>query len=491
MGTFQRLLFGSRPQGGHRPPLGRRSTPVNDTAPPAVQFSARNSVQKSSEKAEGRTSSLGVHSQGNVSSSRSTIDKTQSIAKQPASRTLRGNSATDTNTECSPSPPPTSLGNFIPTPPTERSPHVLPKDLPKAYGTGAPSFGTPYDSRARGPGSELRPTFKPPAAPSPLRHKGVSHADYTTAHASTTAPPGGAISLPDTPDDALQGIELDDLTKEDIIIVIMGHTGAGKSSFVANATNSGDEGVGHGLFSHTSEIKATRCTIGGSNVVLVDTPGSDATEKPDLQILESISDWLNKSYEKGTLLSGILYFHRISDNRMAGTPLKNLRVFQKLCGKKAMSQVILVTTMWDEVEESVGNERLEELVGNYWKVMIAQGSTTYRYGNTPESSRQLLSQLVKRKRCEVRLQKQMADKTMELRETDAGRELSSPLDQIAEKRAEITARRHQAGEQAAADNLGKQYSAPKAKLDEALPQVQAPKSTSVKRAAPFIRKAFR
>ncbi|KAI6117107.1 hypothetical protein EDD17DRAFT_1071575 [Pisolithus thermaeus] len=271
----------------------------------------------------------------------------------------------------------------------------------------------------------------------------------------------------------------------------MGPTGAGKSSFVANATNSGDEGVGHGLFSHTSEIKATRCTIGGSNVVLVDTPGSDATEKPDLQILESISDWLNKSYEKGTLLSGILYFHRISDNRMAGTPLKNLRVFQKLCGKKAMSQVILVTTMWDEVEESVGNERLEELVGNYWKVMIAQGSTTYRYGNTPESSRQLLSQLVKRKRCEVRLQKQMADKTMELRETDAGRELSSPLDQIAEKRAEITARRHQAGEQAAADNLGKQYSAPKAKLDEALPQVQAPKSTSVKRAAPFIRKAFR
>ncbi|KAI6107629.1 hypothetical protein EDD16DRAFT_1458906, partial [Pisolithus croceorrhizus] len=183
--------------------------------------------------------------------------------------------------------------------------------------------------------------------------------------------------------------------------------------------------VGHTLFSHTSEIRTTRCTIGGSNVVLVDTPGSDDTTKTDQQILESISNWLNKSYKKSTLLSGILYFHRISDNRMAGTLLKNLGVFQKLCGDKALSHVVLVTTMWDEVEESVGNMRLEELEGNYWKMMIAQGSTTYRYVNTPESSRQLLSQVVKKKRCELRLQKQMADKSVKLQETDAGRELRS------------------------------------------------------------------
>ncbi|KAI6107641.1 hypothetical protein EDD16DRAFT_1712153 [Pisolithus croceorrhizus] len=276
--------------------------------------------------------------------------------------------------------------------------------------------------------------------------------------------------LPDAPNDELQEVELDDLTTEDIIIAIMGPTGAGKSSFVAKATNRGNEGVVHALLSHTSEIKATKCIIGGSNVVLVDTPGFDDTKKSDLQILESISDWLNKS-----------------DNRMAGTPLKNLRVFQKLCGNKAMSQVILVTTMWDEVEESVGNERLEELEGNYWKMMIAQGSTTYRYMNTLESSRQLLSQLVERKRREVRLQKQIADKNLELRETDAGWELYSRLDQIAEKRAEIlariTAQRHQAGGQATAEDLRKQYESLKTELDQTLQQMQSLKLTSVKRAA--------
>ncbi|KAI6117109.1 hypothetical protein EV401DRAFT_1617572 [Pisolithus croceorrhizus] len=295
----------------------------------------------------------------------------------------------------------------------------------------------------------------------------------------------------------------------------MGPTGAGKSSFVAKATNSGDEGVGHALVSHTSEIKATRCIIGGSNVVLVDTPGFDDTKKSDLQILESISDWLNKSYEKGTLLSGILYFHRISDNRMAGTPLKNLRVFQKLCGNEAMSRVTLVTTMWDEVEESVGMERLEELEGNYWKPMISQGSTTYRYGNTSESSKELLLQVAERKRREVRLrkqraymirlqkqgtdevrlQKQMVKEHMQLRETGAGRELYSRLDQIAEKRAEIlariTAQRHQAGDQATADDLKKQYETLKAELDETLQQMQALKLTSAQRVAARIRKTFK
>ncbi|KAI6107633.1 hypothetical protein EDD16DRAFT_1488576 [Pisolithus croceorrhizus] len=275
----------------------------------------------------------------------------------------------------------------------------------------------------------------------------------------------------------------------------MGPSGTGKSSFVAKATNGGDEGVGHTLFSHTSEIKVTKCIIGGSKIALVDTPSFNGAKKSDLQILESISDWLTKSYEKGTLLSGILYFHRISDNRMAGTPLKNLRVFQKLCGREAMSHVVLVTTMWDEVEESVGNERLEELEGNYWKGMIARGSTTYRYGNTLESSRHLLSQLVERKRRENHLQKQIADKNLELRQTDARRELYSHLGQTAEKRAEIlariTAQRHQAGDQATADDLRKRYKSLKIEVDQTLQQRQSLKLPSVKRAAAYLRKTFR
>ncbi|KAI6027808.1 hypothetical protein BKA83DRAFT_2930330 [Pisolithus microcarpus] len=191
MDTFQRL------QDGHGSPVGRRSSSANlrnDAVQSAAQPPSHNGVQKSLEKAESRTSPSGVRSQGNVSSSRSTNDRTQSMAKQPPSRTLGGNSMADTNTKLPPSAPPTTPGNFISTSLAERSPHVPPKDFPKAYGIGAPSSATPRDTRARGPESGLRSTFKPPAAPSLLRHKGSSHADTTTVHASSTALRDGASS---------------------------------------------------------------------------------------------------------------------------------------------------------------------------------------------------------------------------------------------------------------------------------------------------------
>ncbi|KAI6006141.1 hypothetical protein EDC04DRAFT_2583164, partial [Pisolithus marmoratus] len=162
--------------------------------------------------------------------------------------------------------------------------------------------------------------------------------------------------------------------------------------------------VGHGLASYTSEIKCTRCMLEGSSMVLVDTPGFNDTNKLDLNILEMISHWLNAEqhslysccicYEfqgsKGIMLDAVLYFHHISDNHMDGTPLKNFKVFENLCGKAAISKVILVTTMWDEVEDDIGKERLKELKDNYWKVMISRGSKTFKYKNTQNSAMQLI-----------------------------------------------------------------------------------------------------
>ncbi|KAI6117110.1 hypothetical protein EV401DRAFT_1971578, partial [Pisolithus croceorrhizus] len=188
--VFDQLFGFSRQQESQRPPPNRKPSSANlsnDTAQPVAPSSAHSSVQKSSDKTENRILPSGVRSQGNVSSSRPAIDKTQSMPRQSASRTQRGDSVTDAGTERPPSALHASLGNSIPTSLTERSPQVPPKDFPKSYGIGPPSSGTPYDARARGPESGPRPTFKPPIAPSPLRHKGDSHANNSAALASTTA----------------------------------------------------------------------------------------------------------------------------------------------------------------------------------------------------------------------------------------------------------------------------------------------------------------
>ncbi|KAI5981048.1 P-loop containing nucleoside triphosphate hydrolase protein [Pisolithus orientalis] len=276
----------------------------------------------------------------------------------------------------------------------------------------------------------------------------------------------------------------------------MGPTGAGKSSFIDKATESTGKGVGHDLRSCTSEIKVTRCAVERSNVVLVDTPGFDDTTKSDLEILEMISNWLNQEYQTGTMLSAILYFHRISDNRMAGTPLKNLRVFQKLCGKNAMPKVVLVTTMWDEVDDEVGEQRLAELQDSYWKAMMSRGSTTRKYLNTRESAVELLGFIVQQERAQegVRLQEEISDMNLELRETAAGRVLCSTLEDLAKKRMEALRRiqaENKGADEKTSEDLWKEYAQVKAQLDSALTEARALRMSLRQRLNKGIRAAWR
>ena len=54
--------------------------------------------------------------------------------------------------------------------------------------------------------------------------------------------------------------------------------------------------------------------------------------------------------------------HRISDNRMAGTPLKNLKMFAQLCGSVAAERVVLTTTMWGKLSSpGIGEKREKEM----------------------------------------------------------------------------------------------------------------------------------
>ncbi|KAG6327432.1 hypothetical protein ID866_11657 [Astraeus odoratus] len=80
---------------------------------------------------------------------------------------------------------------------------------------------------------------------------------------------------------------------------------------------------------------------------------------------------------------------------MSGAPLRDFHTFKGLCRNGAISQVTLVTTMWDEVEEETGKERLEELRNDYWTDILTGRPTTFRYRNTPESAKELLREVAK------------------------------------------------------------------------------------------------
>lgn len=274
----------------------------------------------------------------------------------------------------------------------------------------------------------------------------------------------------------------------DIIIALVGPTGTGKSSFIDKVTGDAGESVGHSLTSCTSEIGVTRYAIEGFNVVLADTPGYNDTKQSELEVPEMILNWLDSTYETRPILSAILYFYRISDNRVPSTtPMKILRDFQKLCGGNDMSRVALVTTMWDEEEDDVGEEKLKELEETYWKMMILRGSTTFKYLNTQDSAMQLLRSIVRRtvEREELRLREGISSMKSELWETTAGRELCSRLEELEARRKEILRRILAEGERAdqkTAQGFWKEFAQVRTQLDTALTEAQTLRRTRIRMA---------
>ncbi|KAJ8518536.1 hypothetical protein ONZ45_g4420 [Pleurotus djamor] len=211
----------------------------------------------------------------------------------------------------------------------------------------------------------------------------------------------------------------------DTIIALMGPTGSGKSLFINTATGQGTTDVGHTLHSRTTQVQSVRCrhpSDPNRSIVFIDTPSFNNTDISDSQVLTSIAEWLQKTYKDNIKLSGIIYTHRITDNRMAGSPLRNLRLFENLCGEDAVQNVLLASTMWnDRLTPGVGEAREQELMDKYWRSMIEHGSKTARYDGTHESAWTIVDQVLRNsKPRSLLLQKEMVDEKKPLQKTKAG-----------------------------------------------------------------------
>jgi len=294
-------------------------------------------------------------------------------------------------------------------------------------------------------------------------------------------------------------VKTEELSQDDVVIAVMGPTGSGKSTFIKLATGF-DTVVGHTLESGTSEIKNYKLSVpelADGDVVFVDTPGFDDTHKSDADILKMVADWLKSTYEKEILLSGLLYFHRISDNRMAGTPLKNLRMFEELCGKNAFHNVILTTTMWDEVDEQIGRLREEELKSRYWRSMLDRNSTTSRFLGTRDSALRLIEPLIDaaNKKSSLLLQQEMVDFRNKLPETSAGARLFSETELLVKQRQEVLERlrnamKHSNQDKISLTALQDEYQKVKTQLDTTVNEMRKLRLPLGKRLSQTTRKWF-
>ncbi|KAH0368177.1 hypothetical protein KCU65_g4235, partial [Aureobasidium melanogenum] len=145
------------------------------------------------------------------------------------------------------------------------------------------------------------------------------------------------------------------------MIVVMGVTGSGKSHFINQIAGREVVQEGASLHSCTQECQLIPIDLGHSQFLLLDTPGFDDTNRSDTEVLSEIARILAAQYEIGVQLKGIIYLQRITDIKMSGSSMKTLQIFQRICGETALTNVLLVTTRWSEIEESLGASREQDL----------------------------------------------------------------------------------------------------------------------------------
>jgi GTPase SAR1 family protein len=208
--------------------------------------------------------------------------------------------------------------------------------------------------------------------------------------------------------------------EEKLLIAVMGATGVGKSTFISRLARDTPE-IGHSLKScefkthrrttlfgevngstnwllGTTDVAEFICDIDGKEVILLDTPGFEDTHRSDADILNSIADYMKEAGREGVYLSGLVYLHSISDVRMKGSSISNMRLFRALCGEDNLKKVIIATTKWEDTDPEISKQRFEELKDTtpkgVWSAYVAEGTQICRVSDNTASATALIRKLL-------------------------------------------------------------------------------------------------
>ncbi|KAF9035119.1 hypothetical protein BJ165DRAFT_652011 [Panaeolus papilionaceus] len=178
-----------------------------------------------------------------------------------------------------------------------------------------------------------------------------------------------------------------------VVIVMMGLTGSGKSSFIdslaINQTLNIAKDCLDGVTQEVTPYLLGNAISGkGVPIVLVDTPGFSDSRLSEMRIVSMVQNWMLSI--SLTEISAVLYFDRITDLRMSGNRWKTMRIFKALIGWDVASRVMLVTTMWNllwnDRQVANANRRLRILERTYWKDFIRKGLVVEKFRYTPQSA---------------------------------------------------------------------------------------------------------
>ncbi|KAJ6111400.1 P-loop containing nucleoside triphosphate hydrolase [Penicillium sp. IBT 18751x] len=213
--------------------------------------------------------------------------------------------------------------------------------------------------------------------------------------------------------------------EKNAIILVMGVTGVGKSTFIQHATGE-KMNVVHGMESSTAPVGLFQ--IPGTTVYLCDTPGFDDTYNMDVTTLDAIDNCLGATFATDEWrIAGVIYVHDITQAKMKGSGMKNLRMFEKVVGKDQVSNCCLVTSKWSLQRHEDLEAHEAELKAKFWKPLLERGARMERFGDSMQSAIDIIRPLAENSFVpQLVNETQILGKT--LVQTEAGKEVNDNLE---------------------------------------------------------------
>jgi hypothetical protein len=132
-------------------------------------------------------------------------------------------------------------------------------------------------------------------------------------------------------------------------------------------------------------------------------------------------------------LAGVIYIHRVSDNRFSGITRRNFKIFRELCGETSLKNVVLLTDMWGKVSHDVGEARERELTTNFLKPALDKGAQLVRHHDTEQSAHDAIRKIMNNHPVVLQIQRELVDERKDVAKTAAGETLNKDLKEQAER----------------------------------------------------------
>ena len=128
-------------------------------------------------------------------------------------------------------------------------------------------------------------------------------------------------------------------------------------------------------------------------------------------------------------LAGVIYFHRISDERWRRSDTRSFGWLKRICGESTLRNVVLATNMWGNVGPEIGAAREQQLAAEFVRPALDKGAQLRRHYDTTESAHQIIRAILNNRRGVLQVQRELVDEEREFNRTTVGEEIAREVDE--------------------------------------------------------------